>query len=235
MPTTSRKSGPRRSLSENQILDAALALLDRGGVNAASVRGIAGEVGVAPNAVYTYFPDKAAVVKALVERTFGLIDLGLVADRAQPWHDRVESLALALRTQLVQHPGVVPLMIGGPMDGPNALALNETVLEILADAGLDLSDAARACYLFIVYVFGSIALEAADLSEHGQPPPEAERIDTRLHLFGQTPAEYFPRTASAAPVMARYISTEQFLWGLRRLLAGVDVVVPPVGSSRETT
>jgi TetR/AcrR family tetracycline transcriptional repressor len=33
-----------------------------------SVRGIAARVGVAPNAVYTHFPDKAAVASALVGR-----------------------------------------------------------------------------------------------------------------------------------------------------------------------
>ncbi len=58
------RPGPRRALTEDEILDAALSLLDEGGAAAASIRGIAAKVGVAPNAVYTYFPDKAAVVKA---------------------------------------------------------------------------------------------------------------------------------------------------------------------------
>jgi TetR/AcrR family tetracycline transcriptional repressor len=222
MTTSSpRRSGPRRSLSEDQVLDAAVTLLDRGGASAASVRGIAQEVGVAPNAVYTYFPDKSAVVKALVERTFGEIDLGFLAGRRQKWQDRIERLAVALREQLTLHPGVVPLMIGGPMDGPNALALNEKVLEILADAGLDDDEAARACYLFIVYVFGSIALEVADLDEHGPPAPEADRISARTRVFEQTPAEHFPRTAAASSVMAAYVSTDQFRWGVRRLIAGL--------------
>jgi hypothetical protein len=35
-------------------------------------------------------------------------------------------------------------MPGGPMDGPHALALNERLLELLADAGLNSTDAARA-------------------------------------------------------------------------------------------
>src|SRR3954465_6587968 len=67
-PAMRRRPGPRRALSEDEILDAALSLLDDGGADAATLRGIAAKVGVAPNAVYTYFPDKAAVVKALVER-----------------------------------------------------------------------------------------------------------------------------------------------------------------------
>jgi AcrR family transcriptional regulator len=220
-PAGSRRRGPRRALTEDQILEAALTLLDEGGTDAASVRGIAAKVGVAPNAVYTYFPDKATVVKALVERLLGQVDHGIFIDRDQPWRQRVESLALDLRTRLSAHPGAVPLMIGGPMDGPNALALNERLLELLADAGLNPTDAARAAYLLIVYVFGSIALEVTDLPQPGPLPPESERIDTRLDAFTATPAEHYPRTAAAAAAMAGYISTEQYLWGLRRLLDGI--------------
>src|SRR5919107_3256815 len=132
-----RRRGPRRALSEDEILDAALELLDQGGTGAASVRGIAAKVGVAPNAVYTYFPDKAAVLKALVERLLGKVDHGVFADRQQPWRQRLESLALELRALLAAHPGRVTLMIGGPIDGPHALALTERLLELLGDAGLD--------------------------------------------------------------------------------------------------
>ena len=34
-------------------------------------------------------------------------------------------------------------------------------------------------------------------------------------------AEAFPRTAAAADVRAAYVSTGQYVWGLRRLLAGL--------------
>jgi hypothetical protein len=110
-------------------------------------------------------------------------------------------------------------MIGGPMDGPHALALNERLLELLADAGLDdPTDAARAAYLLIVYVFGAIALEVAAHHEPGPLPPESERIATRQRAFAATPTDRYPRTAGAAATPAGYISTEQYLWGLHRVL-----------------
>src|SRR3954452_15322128 len=174
-----RRRGPRRALTEDEILDAALGLLDDGGPDAASVRGIAARVGVAPNAVYTYFPGKAAVVKALIERLLGEVDHDVFADREQPWGDRVEALALELRSRLSAHPGAVALMIGGRMNGPNALALNERLLQLLSDAGLDSTQAAQASYLLIVYVFGSITLEVADEHHAGPLPPERERVDSR--------------------------------------------------------
>jgi TetR/AcrR family transcriptional regulator, tetracycline repressor protein len=220
-PAVRRRRGPRRALTEDEILDAALSLLDEGGPDAASVRGIAARVGVAPNAVYTYFPDKAAVVRALVERLLGEVDHDVFADRSRPWRERVEAVALDLRARLSAHPGAVSLMVGGPMDGPQALALNERLLELLADAGLDGSDAARASYLLIVYVFGSMALEVADVDQPGRLPPESDRIVARERAYAATPAGDFPRSSAAAPTMARYIATDQYLWGLRRVLDGI--------------
>jgi hypothetical protein len=161
------------------------------------------------------------VVNALVERLLGEVDHGVFADRAQPWRLRVESLALELRARLTAHPGAVPLMIGGPMDGPQALALNERLLELLADAGLDPTEAARAAYLLIVYVFGSIALEVAAHHRPGPLPPEPERVATRHRAFAETPANRYPRTAAAAATLAGYISTQQYIWGLRRVLDGI--------------
>ena len=225
VPAMRRRPGPRRALSEDEILDAAMSLLDDGGPDAASVRGIAARVGVAPNAVYTYFPDKAAVVGALVERLLGEVDHDVFADRERPWRERVEALALELRARLSAHPGAVGLMIGVPMDGPSALAINERLLELLADAGLDSTEAARASYLLIVYVFGSIALEVADVHQAGPLPPEPDRTARRHVALSATPADDFPRTAEAAAAIAGYISTEQYLWGLRRILDGMTARV----------
>src|SRR3954470_3498330 len=215
LPALRRRRGPRRALTEDEILDAALSLLDEGGADAASVRGIATRVGVAPNAVYTYFPDKAAVVKALVERLLGGVDHDVFADRERPWRERVEALALDLRAHLSAHPGAVSLMVGGPMNGPHALALDERLLELFADAGRDPTAGARAPYLLIVYVFGSIALEVADQHEPGPLPPEPDRMATRERALSATLAGHFPRSAAAASTMAGYISTGQYLWGLR--------------------
>jgi|SRR3954452_5553040 len=228
-PARRHRRGPRRALTEDEILDAALTLLDEGGPDAASVRGIAARVGVAPNAVYTYFPDKAAVIKALVEQLLGELDHDAVATLGRPWRERIEAFALDLRAHLLAHPGAVSLMMGGHLDGPHALGLNEWLLGMLADAGLDPTEAARAAYPLVVHVLGSIALEVADQHEPGPLPPESQRIAARRMTFSATPADRFPRTAAAAEAIAGYVSTEQYLWGLRRLLDGIATRVTVKG------
>ena len=114
------------------------------------------------------------------------------------------------------------------MDGPHALALNERLLQLLADAGLNPTDAASAAYLLIVYVFGSIALEVADVAQAGPLPPESERIAGRHRAVSATPAQHYPRAAAASDTMAGYISTDQYLWGLHRILDGLTTSRTPL-------
>jgi TetR/AcrR family transcriptional regulator, tetracycline repressor protein len=229
MPTPAKGRLPRsrRLLSEEEILDAALDLLDEGGPDAASVRGIAARVGVAPNAVYTYFPDKASVIKALGERLLGEVQQGSLHPCDQPWRGCVEALALDLRGRLTAHPGAVTLMIGGPLDGPHALALQERLLQLLADAGVPPDQAARGAHLLIVYVFGSIAVEVTERGQPGQPAKDTDRLPSPRRALSDAQAQQFPRSAAAATLIGSHASTEQYLWGLHRLLDGITVSPPP--------
>ena len=163
------------------------------------------------------------MITALVERLLGQVDHDVFADRERPWRERLEALALELRAKPTAHPGAVGLMIGGTLEGPHALALNERLLQLLADAGLDPADAARASYLLVVYVLGSLAREVAQVSHGGALPPESERVAGREEGFAATSTDEFPLTAAAARTRAGYVSTEQYLWGLRRILDGLPI------------
>lgn len=115
VPSRHRRRGPRRALSEDQILDAAFALMDEGGAAAASVRGIAARVGVTSNAVSTYFPDKAAVVAALVERLLGEVAAaggGLGSGKVDvEGRGRVQAALATTPSQEARHGLVLPPVI----------------------------------------------------------------------------------------------------------------------------
>ncbi|WP_426405219.1 TetR/AcrR family transcriptional regulator [Streptomyces sp. R-07] len=215
------KRGRKRAVREGEVVAAAMRLLGARGAEAVSIRGIAAELGLAPNAVYTYFPDRAAVVGAVVEHLLGETDLAALTVRDTPWRDRIHALAADLRHRLLAHPGAVHLLLSGPMDGPHALALGEALLAVLADAGLDPTEAARASYLLIVQVLGAIALEAAELPSPAPAPPIVERVATRREQLRAVPADRYPRTAEAADTIARFVSDEQYAWGLDRVLDGI--------------
>lgn len=153
------RPGPRRTLSEQAILDAALALLAELGAERVTIRGIAARVGIAPNAVYTYFPDKAAVLHGLAEQLLGRVHDNQPRDPSLPWRDRVHTLARDLRNELLAHPGSVYLLLG---NSPGAQAIGAGLLAILTDAGLDPDTAADAAHLLTVHILGSVALETTD-------------------------------------------------------------------------
>lgn len=156
------RPGPRRTLSEQTILNAALALLTERGADGVTIRALAAGVGVAPNAVYTYFRDKAAVLEGLAEQLLGRVNHDRFTDPTLPWRDRIQALALELRSEMLAHPGAAYLLLGTRLDGPNAQAVSQTLLSILADGGLDPKDAARASYLLTVHILGSAAVQVAD-------------------------------------------------------------------------
>jgi hypothetical protein len=74
----------------------------------------------------------------------------------------------------------------------DALGLNERLLELLADAGLARKAAARASYLLIVYVFGSIELEGTGVALSSfayMTCGNSEQWGTQFRLSGSSGAE----------------------------------------------
>jgi TetR/AcrR family tetracycline transcriptional repressor len=74
--------------------------------------------------------------------------------------------------------------------------------------------------VLIVYVLGSVALDVAETDGRAPLPPEPGRTAQRLTAL-RLDASAYPRTAEAAPIMAAWVTTEQFSWRLDRLLDGL--------------
>ena len=212
--------GPARTHSEAEILATALRLVDEGGASGLSVRSVAAAVGVAPNAIYTYFPTKAALIAALADHLLAGL-AGAPGSAERPGRQEVVELVQGLREVLLAHPGVVPLVLGSAFDGPNALAAGERLLAALVRSGLSAADAARASYLLQTYVLGAVALDVVELDPTAPRPDDATRTARRRAALTGVPCDVFPLTAATTDVVAAYNGEEQFRWGLDRLLDGV--------------
>lgn len=219
--STPQRRGPKRTLSSERVVAAALDLVDRGGVQALSVRGVAAALGVRPNAIYTYLPDRAALERALVDAVLAEVEPGLLDGAPRSWRARVRRFATELRATLHGHPGVATLLLSAPMDGPAALVVGERLLLALGDAGLSRRDAARAAWVLIVYVVGSVALDVADVERPHPFPAEEQRVAARRERLAAVPFAGFPATAAVVGEMASWVTEEQFAWGLDRILKGL--------------
>lgn len=209
------KPGPRRSISQADIVDSAFGILEQKGFAAVSVRGVAAALGLTPTAMYTYFPSKNALLRAMVEQVLSTLDLDAARDAAVPWRDRLHALAAELRLRLAEHTGAMVLITSGPLDGPHALALNESLLAGFTGEGMPLADAARAAHAVRAQVLGASALDAA--ARAGEASVAAERSA----LWSE--ATDYPLTEAADALAAD--DDAGLAWALDRLLDGFAAVV----------
>ena len=212
------RPGPRRSISQSDIVDTAFRLLEEKGFAAVSIRGVAAALGLTPTAMYTYFASKNALLRAMVEELLSTLDLGAASAVEAPWRDRVTALAGAVRTRLAAHAGSMVLVTSGPLDGRNALGLSEVLIAGFAGEGLPRADAARSARAVWAYVLGVAAVDAA---ERAGEADNATRPSSGEALW--TDAAAFPLTAATVDA-AR--ADDGFGWGLDRLLDGLLAAVP---------
>ncbi|MGW4244532.1 TetR/AcrR family transcriptional regulator C-terminal domain-containing protein [Nocardia sp. NPDC004722] len=145
-----RTRAERAGISREQVLDAALAFVDRDGLGALSMRKLGAELGVEAMTLYHYVPNKDALLDGMVERVMSQADVGF-ADG--PWATALTDYARALRVALLEHPGVLPLVATRPAVTPNTLRTAERGLAMLVRSGFELGaalDALNSLTLFVI-------------------------------------------------------------------------------------
>jgi AcrR family transcriptional regulator len=137
-------------LSREQVLDAALDLVDRDGVAALSMRRLGAELGVEAMTLYHYLPSKDALLDGIVERVMAQAETRFAGE---PWDRALTSYARSLRATLLRHPGAVLLVATRPAVTPETLRAAERGLTLLCDAGFLVGralDTLNALTLFVV-------------------------------------------------------------------------------------
>ena len=107
-------------LTRERIVSSALALVDREGLSALSMRRLGAELGVDPMAVYYYVPNKDALLDAIVEAVMGEIDLGIDDKSASP-EDRIMCAARAYRDVMLAHANALPAVLSRGPRTPGAM------------------------------------------------------------------------------------------------------------------
>jgi AcrR family transcriptional regulator len=75
LATSTTRTRPRGSLTREEIINEALALLEEHGSGALSMRRLADRLGVAPNALYTHVRGKADLIDGLVDQVYAGLEL----------------------------------------------------------------------------------------------------------------------------------------------------------------
>lgn len=179
------------------------------------MRRLAAELGVAPNALYTYFDDKTAILDALFDTILGEIEP--MHPTNGDWKEALADLMRASRRLLLAHPRLVTLFLSRP-GGPNAMQLGEATLQILARGGIQGRKAVEALRALLTYTLGFSAMEVPRLVE----PEIGERIERAAGLIESLSYEEFPMTRSLAQDLATHPGEQDFEVGLRWIISGIE-------------
>ncbi len=211
-----RPRAGEEALTRERILEAALSLVDKEGIEALSMRRLAKELGVDPMAIYHHLPNKRALLCALIEEVFS--EMRVPESReTEDWRERVRAWACAFRDVARAHPKLVPHLASYPEAASEAtLESTEELYAAFEAAGMSPSQIVGAVGVVVDYLNGFALAEASGaLGEPDEQREMLEMLDARPQ--GELPA--MRRTFEALPIEEL---TTDFEFGLEVLLAGLE-------------
>ena len=210
-PRRKRKRRPSSGtpLNRGQIVKAALALVDRDGLKALSMRRLGAELGVDPMAVYYHIPGKEALLDAIVEAVMASIDLTVYRPE-DSCEERVMCAAKAYRDAMMAHANALPIVLArGPVTAA-ALRPVELLIGILREAGLSPAKALAGMNTLAAAVRGFVGMIAHAPAKMHSPEELARQI----------PAEDFPHLRDAMPFAGEF-ADHGFDFGVRSIARGL--------------
>ncbi|WP_226924741.1 TetR/AcrR family transcriptional regulator [Georgenia satyanarayanai] len=207
-------------MSRERVLATALEIVDDGGAEALTMRGLARELGCNAMALYRYAESRDALVDSLVESV--MADL-VTTPGATDWTAELRRVAHRFRALAVAHPRMVPLLVTRPLATPlglrplGTLRPLEVLLDLLVDAGFSPADALHVYRAYFGFLYGHVLTE---LQEVVADPDESDAL-LRLGLH-RLPRSEFPRVRALADELATYDGVTELDQGLDILLAGLQ-------------
>lgn len=219
--------GPKAAFAPGDVVRTAVDIADEEGLSAVTMNAVATRLGLTTMAVYRYFPNKEALLDAIVDEGMGSPPRPSKARRS--WRDEVAQWARAKRAMLIARPWLAELPFVAAPHGPNWLGWLEALLEPLSRTGLRSPDVGEMISIVDGFTRGAsdTAISLARAQARGTTAEEwAAAVgadlgraigDPRFPKFAAlltTPADGKPRTMD-----------ESFDFNLQRVLDGIELYV----------
>jgi AcrR family transcriptional regulator len=214
---TSRGVQPRVPLTKERVLEAAMELADRGGLEALSMRKLGQALGVEAMALYYHFANKERVLDGIVDMVFGEIYLPLAGE---DWRTAMRRRAISLRDALLRHRWAIGLMESRTNPGPANLRHHDAVLGSLRGGGFDIVMAAHAYSLLDGYIYG-FALTKMSLPFDG-PEAVGEVAESMLEPYPLNAYPNLMEILTEHVMKPGYDFGDEFEYGLDLILDGLD-------------
>lgn len=214
-------------LTAERVFDGAVALADRIGTDALTIRKLADALDVRPMTIYHYVPSKEAILDGMVDHVFAEIDL---PPTDQPWRDAILARCHSMRRVLARHPWAAPLMEGRTTPGPALLRHHDAVLGCFRRAGFSLELVGHAYAVVDAFLYGFAIQEASLPATGGQ-----DMAELAGSIMEQMPADVYPHLTEftiGRVLQPGYDFGDEFDVGINLILDGLARAADEEGARR---
>lgn len=211
-----RRAPGRPPIETERIVEAALEIADTEGIAALTTRSVAARLNSSTSTLYRHFPDRAALIGAVIDRILGEIDVAVDSYAGLGWRESCQKVAESIFDAFRAHRQASLLLADHAPIGPNAAAVRERMLATLLDGGFDTHLAARSSAMVGHLVLG-FAVQLGGEPDIDDTKREAFRKAIRALDLSRLPA-------TTAVMNARWTPTtieEEFSFALEMALDGL--------------
>jgi AcrR family transcriptional regulator len=216
--------GPKPGLTPDDVVQAAIQIADEDGLSAVTMHAVAVRLGFTTMAVYRYFPNKEALLDAIVDAGMGRPPRP-TAPRGD-WRAEVARVAHAKRAMLCARPWLAELPFVAAPHGPNWLSWLEAVIDPLSSTGLRSADLGEILSVIDGYTRGAsdTAISLARARARGTSDAEwAAAVGADLgRAIGDPRFPKFAALLTAPSDGQPRTMDESFDFGLQRVLDGIE-------------
>lgn len=224
--------GPKREMSVERIVEAAVEIADADGLGAVSMAAVASRLGYTPMSLYRYVSAKEDLILLMQEEATGLPSTA--SREAGGWREQLEALYHEQVQVYLRHPWVLDVAIRGIPSTPNSAAWMDAGLQALADTPLTHDE--RLAVLLIVTGaarWAGIVLASYARLERDRGMAESELTQYEDAMFRSLiTADAYPALREAIDAGAFLDESDPFAFGLERSLDGVADYIDAVADGR---
>jgi AcrR family transcriptional regulator len=214
------KDSGRPRLSRDAIVDAALGVLDQGGYDGLSMRGVADVLGTGPASLYAHVSGKDELFALMIDRVAG--EMEVPDPDPERWQEQVKDFIRTVYRNFLAHPGLARANLGVIPTGPGAIAVMDRFLGLLAAGGLPEQVIAYAADILPLYAT-AYAFEQGVFAERMTEEEGMEYVGKIRDYFASLPPARFPHITAMADALTREDPTPEarFEFGLEMLVTGI--------------
>ncbi len=208
------------ALSRDRIVEVALEVLVKDGLDAVSMRRVASELGTGPASLYAHVGDKQELLEWMLDAVIGTVEIP-EPDPAR-WQEQLKEAGRSIRAAWTAHNDIALVSLGNVPTTPNALECSERLLAIMAAGGVPKQLAGWFVDRFAQYIDAD-AYEGAILNVRFAGDREAGHawfLEIR-QFFRDLPPARFPHLTGMVEELTSGGDDQRFEFGMSLLVDGL--------------